>query len=103
MDPDVPLHDPRRRVRALTGTLTRLGIALSLAEADGEADILIDQIEAITACVTEAQAGDLDELRAKAVVLRHRLEEHLSPSNLSEALTLALAASVVRDMDRLAA
>ena len=99
----VPLHDPSRRVRALTGTLTRLGIALSLAEAEREAELLLEQMEAITACVTDAQAGDFDELRAKVAVLRHRLEEHLSPDNPGEALTLALAASLMRDLDRLAA
>jgi hypothetical protein len=103
MVPETPLFDPGRRVRALTGTLTRLGIALTLADGEREADTLIEQIEAITACVTESHAADLDEVRAKATVLRHRVGEHLSADNAGEALTLALAASVVRDLDRLAA
>jgi Asp-tRNA(Asn)/Glu-tRNA(Gln) amidotransferase C subunit len=103
MVPDMPLFDSGKRVRALTGTLTRLGIALALADDEQEADALVEQIEAITACVIDSEAVDLDEVRAKASVLRHRVGEHLSPENPAEALTMALAASVVRDLDRLAA
>ncbi len=103
MQPDTPLLDPRHRVRALTGTLTRLGITLSLSDEDTEAGMLVEQIEAITACIADAEASDLHDLRAKTIVLRHRLEEYLSADNLGEALTLALAASLVRDLDRLAA
>jgi hypothetical protein len=103
MIPDTPLFDSGRRVRALTGTLTRLGISLTLADGEHEADVLIEQIEAVTACVTESQSADLDEVRAKASVLRQRIGEHLSADIAAEALTLALAASVVRDLDRLAA
>jgi hypothetical protein len=103
MAPDLPLHDHGRRVRALTSTLTRLGIALSLSERECETGSLIEQMEEITACITEAPANDIDDLRAKAAILRHRLEDQMSPEVTGEALTLALAASLVRDFDRLAA
>jgi hypothetical protein len=103
MSPDLPLHDHGRRVRALAGTLTRLGIALSLADAEREQDQLVEQIEAVTACVAEAEAEDLCDVRAKLVVLRHRLEEQLGGGMPSESLTVALAASLLRDVERLAA
>jgi hypothetical protein len=105
MTPDLPLHVQGRRVRALGGALTRLGIALSLAdgEAEFETDLLVEQIEEVTACLTEAPANDIDDLRTKATVLRHRLEDQLSVEAPAEALTLALAASLLRDFDRLAA
>jgi hypothetical protein len=94
-----------RRVRALSGTLTRLGIALSLADGETEAEtaLLIEQVEEVTACITEAPANDIDDLRTKATILRHRLEDQLSPEAPAEALTLALAAALLRDFDRLAA
>jgi hypothetical protein len=103
MVPEIPLPDRGRRVRALSGTLTRLNVALALSAGEIETAQLLDQIEAITACLTDAPANDLDDMRAKVSVLRHRLEEQLCPDHAAEALTLALTASVLRDLDRMAA
>ncbi|MCC7284163.1 MAG: hypothetical protein IT556_17405 [Acetobacteraceae bacterium] len=97
----VPPHDTPRRLRALVGTLARLGVALSVAGGEAEADMLLDQMEAVTACIADAAANDFDDLRAKLALLGQRLEEQLSVVHPGEALTIALAASLLRDLDSL--
>lgn len=89
-----------RRVRALTGTLTRLTIALRTARAEPEVERLTDEIEAVTTCLARAEASEIDEVRGKAVVLRTRLEEILDPEVPGEATTLALVASIIMDLDQ---
>lgn len=95
--------ESRRRVRALTSLITRLVLAAHDESSEIERLRMTDEVEAITTCLARAPSRDMDELHAKAVVLRQRMEEVLDEGAPAEALTLALAASLLQDIDRLAA
>lgn len=98
--PQPPAHSIRQ-VHALTGTLTRLGIAMRTSRSDSQVARLCDEIEALTTCLAQAEARSIEEVRAKAVVLRSRLEEQLDDEAGAEATTLALVASIIMDLEHL--
>jgi hypothetical protein len=101
----VPFPQPpaysHRQVHALTGTPTRLGIAMRTTQCETQAARLCDEIEALTTCLAHAEAPSIEDLRAKAVVLRSRLEEQLDDTAGAEATTLALVASIIMDLEHL--
>jgi hypothetical protein len=98
--PQPPAHAVRQ-VHALTGTLTRLGIAMRTSASEAQVARLSDEMEALTTCLAHAEARSVEEVRAKAVVLRGRLEEQLDEAMGAEATTLALVASNIMDLDHL--
>ncbi len=98
--PQPPPH-ALRQVHALTGTLTRLCIAMRTTQSETQAARLCDEIEALTTCLAHAEARSVEEVRAKAVVLRSRLEEQLDDAAGAEATSLALVASIIMDLEHL--
>lgn len=96
-----PVAPSPRQVHALTGTLTRLGIAMRTTQSEAQAARLCDEIEALTTCLAHAEARSVEEVRAKAVVLRSRLEEQLDDAAGGEATSLALVASIIMDLEHL--
>jgi len=89
-----------RSVQGLASTLTQLALVLRTAQDEPEIARLVGKAEAVTDCLARVRTAELDEIRIKVEVLRARLEEILDPEAPSEATTLALVASIVRDLRR---
>jgi hypothetical protein len=87
-------------VDALLADITRLGLVVRSAEPGDDICDVVDELENAITWLARSESDDLEGLRGKLVVLRQRLEEMLDPEVAGEALTLALVASALRDVER---
>jgi hypothetical protein len=89
-------------VAALVARLADLTVAHGRAGTECFRDRLLDDIEVVTLGIAGTRSVTLEECRQKANALRARLVDMLDGTMPTEAVTLALVASVVLDLGRLA-
>jgi hypothetical protein len=98
---DTRTSEPAARIGALFDRLGTLRGEMIGAETDDAIEQVLEEVEATTVEIAETSVPQVESCRQKAALLRERLLDMLDCGVASEAVTLALAASLVLDLARL--